>query len=219
MKSCMLDSFLVRIAQKNMPASIGEEQFCHGWWCGCYHQRVPYVSGIKWHASRFDYVLLLPSRQRRSEQACDIHWSKTKTKTENTKKKKKKEKKQNEIIILFVQGARARKTVSAILSVSSALRRLQLSRGYRHVLSSWWQWEKLNRTNEQASERANERTKWRMTFGHLCLFKMIRPLVTVTIVAPEDFHASLSRCLSFSLTHWLTYSVYSMHELLPSLLV
>jgi hypothetical protein len=36
-------------------------------------------------------------------------------------------------------------------------------------------------------ERTNEQTKWRMTFRHLCLFKIIRPLVTVVIVSLGEF--------------------------------
>jgi hypothetical protein len=39
----------------------------------------------------------------------------------------------------------------------------------------------------EQTKKTSERTKRRMTFRHLCLFKIIRPLVTVVIVSLEEF--------------------------------
>ena len=198
------------VSHKNMPASIGEEQFCNGWWCGCYQRRVPYVSGIKWHASRFDYVLLLPSRLRRSEQACDIHSSKTKTRRRRRRRRRRTR--------LLYSMCMVRRREQPLVPFSRPHQRRDVcndAEGYGHALSSSWQWEKLNRTNERTNERANEMEDdiWTPVF------------IQDDKAIGDGLHCRARRfpCMlptfSPSLAHWLTHSVHSMLELLYSLLV
>jgi hypothetical protein len=102
--SLSLFSFVYPI---NTHTSIIMVQFCDGWWCGCYHRRVPYVSGIEWHASRFDYALLLPSLRAAS--------ATKRTSVRYTLMKERRKNRTREMIILYVYGTRARTTVSATL--------------------------------------------------------------------------------------------------------
>jgi len=170
-----LFSFLQAI---NMFISIIVIQFCDGWWCGCSYRRIPYVTGIEWHASRFDYALLLPPLRATSAMK--------RTSVRYTLIKEKKKRRTREMIILSVYGARARTTVSATLLSHQHIGIYNDARIYVCVSLCWWQWDKLKRASKQ-TKKTSERTKRRMTFRHLCLFKIIRPLVTVVIVSLEEF--------------------------------
>lgn len=84
----------------NMFISIVVIQFCDGWWCGCFYRRIPNVTGIEWHASRFDYALLLPPLRATSAMK--------RTSVRYTLIKEKKKRRTREMIIFSVYGVRGR---------------------------------------------------------------------------------------------------------------